>query len=198
MGTLCILDHKTRAFSNEDVAILKDLAGAVEEQLTHAQTAMLDDLTGLTNRRGLTVVGDYLVGLSRRTGIPLSVLLFDLDGFKAINDVHGHAMGDRALVDFSRALVSAFRESDVVCRLGGDEFCVLMAEAPASEASAPLERLDAALSQASEGRPFRIAYSVGVIPLDPQRHGTIASVLDCADKQMYREKRAKHVLAPGR
>ena len=191
LGTLCIIDRKSRELSAEDLDALKDLAGAVEQQLTHAHVAMVDELTGLTNRRGLIVIGDYMVGLSKRSKIPVCVLFFDLDGFKSINDVHGHATGDRALLEFSRALVSAFRKSDVVSRLGGDEFCVVMSDALESQAASPLARLDAALSHAGKGQPFKINYSVGSITYDPEQHATIASLLESADRKMYADKRVK-------
>lgn len=195
LGTLCIIDTIPRELSAEDTEMLKDLAGTVEQQLTHAQTAMVDDLTGLTNRRGFVLLADYVVGLSKRSKFPVCVLLFDLDGFKAINDVHGHAAGDRALTEFARALEASFRESDVISRLGGDEFGVVMTKALLSETTKPLARLDAALKRACKGEPFEIAYSVGAMPFDSQRHKTIADVLGAVDRKMYTVKREKQAAA---
>jgi diguanylate cyclase (GGDEF)-like protein len=192
MGTLCIVDRAPRELGGEDIDTLKDLAGAVEEQLTQTQAAMVDALTGLTNRRGLVLVGDHLVEMAARSRIPMCALFFDLDGFKAINDVHGHAAGDRALLAFGHALVDAFRASDIVSRLGGDEFCVVMSDAREIDTHKVLERLDAALGRLGRGEPFEIEYSVGVTPFDPARHARIVDVLDGADRKMYVEKRSKH------
>ncbi len=174
------------------------LAEAIEQQLNDAHNVMIDELTGLSNRKGLIAVGEYFAGMARRSGTPLWALFFDLDGFKAINDVHGHATGDLALGRFAQSLVRAFRSSDVVARLGGDEFCVLMSGASADQVPEPLARLDAPLAQAEHGKTFELAYSVGVIAFDPERHAGIAEVLDSADRAMYVAKRARHLEAPTR
>jgi len=125
IGTLCIIDREPRDFCAEDEELLKDLAGMVEQELTAVQLATLDEMTNLTNRRGFMGVANKILSLCVRNQIPATLAFIDLNNFKSINDQHGHAEGDRALVDFSQQLATAFRSSDVVARLGGDEFVVL-------------------------------------------------------------------------
>jgi diguanylate cyclase (GGDEF)-like protein len=130
------------------------------------------------------------VELSKRTGQPVSVLFFDLDGFKQINDMFGHEEGDHALGDFSRCLQEAFRESDVVARLGGDEFCVLVATAPKGALQGPLARLaEEVAARNAECEPARaIRYSVGMASFDPSQHDCFEDLLRDADEAMYSDK----------
>jgi len=125
IGTLCIIDREPRDFCAEDEELLKDLAAMVEQELTAVQLATLDEMTNLTNRKGFMGVANKILSLCVRNQIPATLAFIDLNNFKSINDQHGHAEGDRALVDFSQQLATAFRSSDVVARLGGDEFVVL-------------------------------------------------------------------------
>jgi diguanylate cyclase (GGDEF)-like protein len=193
VGTLCIVDREPRAFPDEEFAALADLAAMVEEELTAVHTATTDLLTGISNRRGFETVAAKTFALATRLGGPVSLLVFDLDGFKPINDKLGHAVGDRALVDFAQALTRTFRDADVVARLGGDEFVVL-AYGPASTMSIPLERLSANLA-ALGGRPYKLAFSVGIVER-AQHHDNLATMLDDADHAMYATKQGKTLPPP--
>lgn len=188
VGTLCVIDTRPRTFDADDVASLRDLAGMVEEQLGQAQDATLDALTGLLNRRGVWLVGDYLVGSARRQAADVVALMFDLDAFKAINDTHGHGAGDAALVLFAKALRGAFRSGDVVSRLSGDEFCVI-ARTHVVDVPRMLTRLDVALDVLNAKAAYRLGYSVGIAALDPARHATFDDWLASADAGMYDHKR---------
>src|SRR5256885_1766435 len=95
-----------------------------EEELS--RLAWYDDLTGLANRRAFVTVGEQLLRLAHRAGETVLVVYADLDGMKAINDCHGHAAGDEALRRAAGLLRDTFREADLVARIGGDEFCVLL------------------------------------------------------------------------
>jgi diguanylate cyclase (GGDEF)-like protein len=125
---------------------------------------------------------------ARRLAATSSLLLFDLDGFKQINDTLGHAAGDRALVDFAHALLTTFREADVIARLGGDEFCVL-ASGSAASMSAPLVWLAEHLSGRAD-RPYRLRFSVGVADDAGEAH-TLDELLRSADDAMYASKRVR-------
>lgn len=98
----------------------------VEEELK--RLALRDDLTGLANRRAFVTVGQQLLRIAERAGETALLAYIDLDNMKAINDRYGHAAGDLALMEMAGLLRRTFRESDVISRLGGDEFCILLAQ----------------------------------------------------------------------
>ena len=149
----------------------------------------MDELTGLSNRRGLEALAGHLLAVSRRSGTPATLLFIDLDHFKQINDDYGHAEGDRALVDFARLLSTSFRDSDVVARLGGDEFCVLLTGASTDSVCRPVAVLDEAVARWNAENPQRLAYSLGAVAYDPGEHRSLGDLLDQADRLMYERKR---------
>ena len=91
---LCVIDHEPRAVSEEDAVVLADLARMLEQELKSLSLATLDELTRLTNRRGFDAIAEQTIAMCRRVGEPATLLYFDLDGFKPINDTLGHAAGD--------------------------------------------------------------------------------------------------------
>lgn len=189
VGTLCLLDRQPREFTEDDIATLRDLTAMVEDELRGLSTATTDPLTKISNRRGFEMLAIKTLAVSSRLGGTASLLLFDLDGFKSINDELGHAVGDQALVDFAQTLVRTFRDADVIARLGGDEFCVL-ALAPAVALSAPLTRLRDNLA-AIANRPYRLAFSVGIAEYAADRHASPEALVADADRAMYEAKAAR-------
>lgn len=189
LGTLCVIDRRPRDLPDDDAHLLTDLAGLFENELRAIQLATMDPLTGLANRRGFDVIAMHTLALCDRVERPATLLLFDLDRLKRINDEQGHAAGDRVLRDFADQLLVSFRNSDVVARLGGDEFCVLLSGTEEEAARVPLRQLDRRL-RGEDGRP-RFTYSVGLAPYDPVRHETASMLLDDADARMYTQKRAR-------
>lgn len=190
IGTLCIIDTEPREFSDLEVKMLADLGGLAERELEALELAALDEGTGLVNRRGLYTTGRNLISISKRTGRPVSVLFFDLDGFKQVNDTYGHDAGDALLVDFSNCLQEAFMSSEIVARLGGDEFCVMLATETADSLDEPLCRLRKLVDEknATYADDRRIGYSVGLASYDDSRHEDFSDVLKDADKAMYQAK----------
>ncbi len=186
LGTICVIDREPRELDEEDSGLLRDLAEMVESELRAVQLAMLDDLTGLANRRGFHAIAHHSLALCERMEQPAAVLMFDLDGFKEVNDSLGHSAGDRVLQRFAERLGTSFRNSDVVARLGGDEFCVLLSGAKAEQAPNALAHLEDALRDDTETPVIR--YSVGVTQYDPQKHPTVTELVDDADDQMYQDK----------
>jgi diguanylate cyclase (GGDEF)-like protein len=157
------------------------------------QMAVLDELTGLNNRRGFVLVCQHLWQVANRSGKRLALLFLDLDGLKQINDGSGHAEGDRALVDMADILRRTFRKADVLGRLGGDEFVVLLTEASAEGTARALERLHASVDAFNRQatRPYRLSASVGLSWYEPEAPASVEAVIEEADRAMYVNKLAK-------
>lgn len=193
VGTLCIIDRTPRELTTEEHMLLEDLANLVEREFAVMRLATMDELTQLTNRRGFNMLAKHALAMCERTETPATLLLFDLDGFKEINDTLGHAEGDAALTSFAADLLANYRDSDVVARIGGDEFCVLLSGADAESAPVTLDKLARRTDLRNEGRDPRaqIRYSVGTAVYDPTVHTSVAELLEAADTLMYEDKRAQ-------
>jgi diguanylate cyclase (GGDEF)-like protein len=165
-----------------------------EKQQVLIQQALLDDLTGLYNRRGFLALAEEQFKLNRRANRGLLLFFIDLDELKRINDTYGHQSGSQALIDTAQVLKSTFRDSDVIGRLGGDEFTVLAIEADGDSAEAIYMRLQARLDEhnAQAKRIYHLSFSAGVARFDPDDPLSIEELIDRADKAMYRQKRSKH------
>ncbi len=193
IGTLCLIDRQPRQLEEEDLALLRDLGRMVEDEFVALELATVDELTGLSNRRGFRAVAQKALDLCTRTGKPATLLFFDLDRFKPINDRFGHEEGDRALKEIADLLLASFRDSDVIARLGGDEFCVLLSGASEKSVERPVRRLEAAIAarNAAPGQRYALAYSVGTVFFDPARHTSIEDLLRDADTRMYEQKQGR-------
>ncbi|MGD2045424.1 MAG: sensor domain-containing diguanylate cyclase [Gemmatimonadota bacterium] len=187
LGTLCVIDHEPRDLEADDATVLTDLAELVENEIRSLALATTDDLTDLANRRGFEAIAVHTLAVCLRVEKPATLLLFDLDEFKNVNDTLGHAVGDQVLRKFSKHLLSTFRDSDVVARLGGDEFCVLLSGAGTSDIDRPLTELRELMGEDDGGATT--TFSVGAATYDPDRHRTIADLLIQADEDMYADKR---------
>ncbi|AWA39205.1 GGDEF domain-containing protein [Pseudomonas fluorescens] len=192
MGTLCLIDTKPRDLDEEERALLRDLAGMAEQELMAVQMASMDELTLLSNRRGFKMLAQHALDACARLEKPATLLFFDLNDFKQINDLYGHAEGDSALKTFADVLRIAFRESDVVGRLGGDEFVALLTGSSHVETTAIMARLKDILEErnATLHRGYAIRFSVGQIEYNPQRHDSVDKLLADADAAMYEHKQA--------
>ena len=153
------------------------------------ELALIDDLTGLHNRRSFMLLAEQALKEAARAKRPLIALFLDVDGLKAINDTHGHAAGDRALRLVAGALRAACRESDIVGRLSGDEFAVVLAEA--NELDGLEGRVRTRVAQAAEHVEYPLAVSIGVALCPPGEQCTLAEIFERADQAMYAEKAAK-------
>jgi diguanylate cyclase (GGDEF)-like protein len=154
--------------------------------------SLSDELTGLYNRRGFLLLGGQALRDARRAGRPVSVLFFDADGLKKVNDSLGHDVGSKLLLDIAALLRATFRGSDVVGRVGGDEFAVITHGRQPDLAPA-LRRLDDATAtpNCADARPYRISLSVGQVTSDPQGEESLTELLDRADAAMYQAKRQR-------
>jgi diguanylate cyclase (GGDEF)-like protein len=160
--------------------------------------ALVDDLTGLYNRRGFQTLARQQLKTADRIRKRVSFIFVDLDGLKVINDTFGHREGDLALMETADLLKETFRESDIIARIGGDEFVVLAMEnsgQPDEQWAARLrERLRA--RNASPERRFPLSLSMGVAYYDPDFPSPLDDLLHHADVLMYAEKRSKQATPP--
>ena len=125
-------------------------------------------------------------------GIPASLVFFDLNGFKPINDTFGHAEGDRALVAFADHMKDTFRDSDVFARLGGDEFVVLLTNTSHELAKETIGRFRQSIERYNKeaNRGYDISFSEGIVTVDAEHNHSIEELLSNADSLMYEKKRA--------
>jgi diguanylate cyclase (GGDEF)-like protein len=179
------------------VAGLRSVLGLRELSIlteSHRLQALTDDLTGLGNRRHLmSVLDDYFSRANTvRDDEPIALLLIDLDHFKEVNDSFGHPVGDQILLMLGPRLKVALRESDVLVRLGGDEFGIVLAGADARDARTVAERLTAQFEQPFilDVASLHVTLSIG-IALAPTHARDSAELLRCADVAMYRAKAAR-------
>jgi diguanylate cyclase (GGDEF)-like protein len=166
-------------------------------QKTLQSLSLIDDLTGLHNRRGFLALAEQHLRVILRKGSAMLVYL-DLDNLKTINDTFGHLEGNRALVVTANMLRACFRQSDILARLGGDEFAVLMTDAGKDSEQQVRKRLQqrVELTNALPPRDLRISFSIGFANVPSIRQPSLEELLQIADERMYDEKRNKHLRAP--
>lgn len=154
------------------------------------QLADQDSLAPIANRRAFVREMSRVMAYSQRYGAPSSVLYFDLNGMKAINDTFGHAAGDAALLHVAQTLIENVRESDIVGRLGGDEFGVLLVQADLEAAADKAEALAKAITDKPlvwQGREIPIEIAYGAYSFKPDED--VSTALANADKAMYAHKK---------
>jgi len=175
------------------VAVFEDVTRRRQRERELYSQALSDELTGLHNRRGFTALAGQQLKLAERSGATLQLVFADLDDLKDINDTFGHPAGDRALMDFGAVLKKTFRESDILARIGGDEFAVLAMDYTETGDDALIARLEENLDahNSSENRPYRLSASAGVIRYDPHNPRSIDELLKEADQTMYANKRSR-------
>ena len=157
------------------------------------EEAQTDYLTGLLNRRGFVVHAQERVLLADRLDKSLVCLFLDLDGFKRVNDTLGHDEGDAALRDAAQALRETFRASDLLGRIGGDEFAVLLMVDHPDHLDYLRLRLQGVVDahNSHTTRPYRMSLSTGHAVRSPGQGLTLEELMDQADQRMYAEKAAK-------
>jgi diguanylate cyclase (GGDEF)-like protein len=164
-------------------------------QLELLNLTMIDDLTGLHNRRGFLALAEHHVLLAYRTGRPFLMAYIDLDRLKHINDTFGHQEGNRALAEVAEIIRDSFRHSDILARIGGDEFAALMLEAGEESAQTVLQRVNQKLDSCNSmvGRRYDLSFSIGIVPGDSAGLLGVEQLLSDADALMYRHKQSKNV-----
>ncbi len=199
LGTLCVFDRVPRSISIEQKELLHDLAAVVVDEMELHRTnieltrlATTDPMTGVYNRRHFFVLAEREFARVRRHKIPATVLMIDIDHFKRVNDTYGHAVGDRAIMGTMALAKQLFRHEDVLGRIGGEEFSILMPETAPDDALVVAERVcDAVRNARIEvcGTSFSTTVSIGVSGVNPT-DATIEDALKRADEALYVAKRS--------
>lgn len=199
LGTIAVIDARPRQFGAAQRDALVDLSTLVMTALRNRRSALelsrlarTDHLTGIANRAQFELAVASEIQQAMRTGEEFSVLCMDLDGFKEVNDEHGHAAGDDILREVSSRLQGQLREGDTVARLGGDEFGIVMRRGTAEEALALCKRLVAAVEQPvtlSSGKTVAVGMSVGQASFSTAAC-TAEALMAQADRALYASKRS--------
>ena len=184
---------RQHTWSNEDVRELEELAIRAGPAIENAkrfrearQLADLDALTGLHNRRYFHETLAREVARANRYNRELALILFDLDDFKAINDRIGHLAGDAVIAESAERVRDVVRSADIACRVGGDEFAVILPESTLADADQLYRRLQATLSARPIGQAGRLSFSAGVAELKPEDDTTV--FFERADEALYTAK----------
>lgn len=175
------------------VGIAEDISEQKEREAELRRASTVDQLTGLRNRRGFVEAVEAHRGGRRRPREPFALVFFDLDHFKEINDRFGHDQGDQALIALSSILETSFRSTDLIARMGGDEFVVLAERADGNTVLSLLDRFESQLESwnDSSGHSWKLRSSIGTALYDPAAPLDFDKLLKQADEAMYEAKRRR-------
>ena len=207
-GTFCIFDQKPRQLSKFDRATLEDLAALTQREIVgeHMRSvhtsltaklgiarreSMMDPLTRLWNRRGASVLIKAALDSARDNGTSVGLAILDLDNFKRINDTYGHQIGDEVLRKTALRLIQSIRSSDCVCRVGGDEFLLLMKDTDAATARHTAERVRRAVVEHSvptRQGDISLSTSVGFAIRSGNDPISVEDLIDRADQALLKSK----------
>ncbi len=178
---------------------LKARVALVRVQERQRVMSITDELTGLYNRRGFFTLAEQRLKLARRQRKGLFMLYADLDGLKAINDTLGHQEGDMALIDTANLLKATYRESDIIARIGGDEFAVIPVGSAGDDIKVVTTRLQKNIDahNATASRNYTLSISIGMAYYDVEKPGSIDELLAAGDRLMYEQKKIKRGLSSG-
>jgi len=172
---------------------LTDITDRKQAEEALETLSLRDDLTGLFNRRGFFTLAEQGLKTAQRMGTEMLLIFGDLDNLKGINDNFGHKEGDQALMDISQILKETFRESDIIARIGGDEFVILAMNGLETSAEKLINRFEQTLNDhpLQTKRPYTLSLSLGITCFNPQNPCSIEVLLTEADKIMYENKQKK-------
>jgi len=207
-GTFCVFDQKPRRFSTTDQATLMDLAGLTQREIlgermrsAHVsltaklgaarRESMMDPLTRLWNRRGAAVMLKAALNDTHEHGSNLGIAILDLDTFKRINDTHGHQVGDEVLRKTALRLIQGLRTDDAACRIGGDEFLLIMKDSDSEMVKTMSERICRQLAEtpiSTRHGDIRISTSVGYAVRAGNEDESVDQLIERADQALLKSK----------
>ncbi|PKG56881.1 sensor domain-containing diguanylate cyclase [Shewanella sp. Choline-02u-19] len=194
-GTFCVMDYKETNYKTTYLELIRHLKDILESDLSliggyadMQKLAITDPLSGVHNRRGFNVLAEQRIKLAHRTKTTLGLLYLDVDNFKAINDQHGHGIGDDVITLIGRVLTQSVRQSDVIGRIGGDEFVALVMLDETEDLQAVKHRIAAAFCSHHQMVKLPV-FTVSIGITEANSASTISELLDVADKDMLQRKR---------
>jgi diguanylate cyclase (GGDEF)-like protein len=190
IGTLCVCDTKPRYPSEDALARLRELASLLEDEFRVHARATTDPLTGLSNRQGLKTIGEYVLALCDRLEKASTLMYIKLQGLREINAQYGREMGDRILKDLGGMLLNEFRHSDVVARVEGEVFFILLTGTGAKDLTKPVKNFDHAIKEENMNLPFELTYQLGAVEFDKETHTDMTGLLEEADRAVEEDSGA--------
>jgi diguanylate cyclase (GGDEF)-like protein/PAS domain S-box-containing protein len=195
LGVMSICSKSPNFFTHAHRKVMLAFADHVSIALHNArrydhtrEMAMTDPLTGVGTRHSFDSYAVQHLDLAKRHGRNLSVMMVDMDNFKRINDRHGHPAGDIVLSTVGKLLKEGLRQSDIICRYGGDEFAVLLPETATDEAIELGQRLRAKLETSFSESPYEVSATIGIAGLDQHEAENVWDLLKMADMALYNGK----------
>lgn len=182
--------ENAKLYSELEERVRKRTADLEQANLEIKQLSITDELTGLYNRRGFNTMSEQLLKEGKRWHSQCLVAFIDVNGLKMVNDENGHELGDQLIVDVAHVLKETLRDSDVIARFGGDEFCVLALD-PHLDEETLVHRLDIAFKERNRKlkRPYPISASIGVVCTNIDNTTSLDQLIYEADQRMYAQKR---------
>ena len=208
IGVLCVIDTQPRPADPEEIAVLRDLAFLVERELKAERVelaqkelilqldeakrkTLIDPLTRLWNRDGITMTLEKRAKYSQASGKPFVIAMLDLDHFKIVNDTHGHPAGDKILRDVAQRLRACAREFDAVGRYGGEEFIIVMPDVDADLGEKVCSRFLDAIGKTYfeiDSNRFPLQASIGFAVCGQENSWSVEATIQAADKALYEAK----------
>jgi diguanylate cyclase (GGDEF)-like protein len=188
LGALCAMDTRPRSLDAGQIEVLADLARLVVDELELRLVASVDTLTGVMTRRAFVDAGRRDVARALRYGRNLSCLMIDVDRFEAVNDAHGHAVGDLVLQEVAAICRLELRAGDYLGRMGGEEFAVILPETGTDEACEVAERLRRAIAEPVCGPAGEIRVTAGIGAATLARPQDLETLMANADDALYAAK----------
>jgi diguanylate cyclase (GGDEF)-like protein len=192
IGTLCAIDRRPRAFTAEQINLLRDLARLIANEIELRRIATADSLTGVLTRRGFDIEINRELKAMSGDNRNFSLIAVDIDHFKPVNDRYGHTVGDLALRTLVARIKQELRAGDFIGRLGGDEFAIALPATDVEGARALAERVRRRIADTvvrSQANAIRLTVSVGIASYD-RSDGSWTVMLDRADAALYEAKKS--------
>ncbi|QMU62759.1 MAG: diguanylate cyclase [Gammaproteobacteria bacterium] len=194
LGTFCIIDSKPRALNDKNAQTLIDLGCIAERELSMLHIATNDELTKIFNLRGFKMLAQNNLDVCIQHGFPASLIYFDIDNFKSINDEFGHARGDKLLISFTKMLKDSFRTCEVPARIGSDEFGLLLGNKDKNQAEDCIrvfqKLIDVYNNNVKEG--YTIAFTHCTVEFDALKHSSIQAMINEGQDLIYEIKNRKN------